>query len=129
MRLLKKVKSKFLKLKVDRYRKFIHNINLIDFYEKRFVLVCNCVFFHGYSIKLLKEYFCSKSFEIYNYTDNFDFLMISSKNQNYLYNYKSQNSLNKNILLIILYYNHEKKHNYKLRQNVFRKNQLNLYYE
>ena len=92
-----KKKKKYLILRLDSYRKSIRTIKLLDFYRNRIILVCHLIYFNGYSLKLLKDYFCSKNFEIYNYKDNFDFVMISSQNQNYLYNYKSQNFLNKNI--------------------------------
>ena len=94
-KLNKKRKNIFFKL--DNYRKIIRCIKLIDFYKNDIILVCHLVFLGGYSLKLIKDYFSSKSFELYNYKDNFDIVILTSQNQNYLYNYKSQNFLNKNI--------------------------------
>ena len=97
MKLIKKKKNYILKL--DCYRKFIRSQNLLNFYkQKNFFLVCHSIFFGGYSLKLLKEYFCSKVCEIYNYKDNFHFSFIKKKSENYLYNYKFHKPLNKNIL-------------------------------
>ena len=83
---------------LDKYRKYVRNIKSISFYQKKIFLICNLVFFGGFSLKLLREYFCSKVFETYNYKHNFDFLMLTSKSQNYVYNYKFQKLSNKNIV-------------------------------
>ena len=99
--MISKKQRRSIILKLDCYRKNIRNVKLIDFYNNRIILVCHLTFFGGYSLKLLRDYFCSKTFELYNYKDNFDFVMLTSQNQNYLYNYKVQKFLNKNNLLII----------------------------
>ena len=88
---------KHIILKLDKYRRLIRTVNLIDFYKNQILLVCYCIHFHGYSLKILREYYCSKLFELYNYKDNFDFVIISAQNQNYLYNYKVQKALKKTI--------------------------------
>jgi hypothetical protein len=104
----KKRKGKNLKylkktiLRLDIYRKYIRSITRIDFYIKHIGLVCHTTFFSGYSLNLLKQYFCSKVYETYNYKDNFDFLLISIKNQNYLYNYKFHKLLSKSIVFFFL---------------------------
>ena len=56
-------KRKNLILKLDNYRKFIRNVRLIDFYKNQILLVCYSIYLNGYSLKLLREYFFSKSFE------------------------------------------------------------------
>lgn len=86
--------------KLDKYRKFIRSITQVSFFNKHITLVCDSTFLGGFSLSLLIKYFCSKVFQTYNYKDNFDFLLISIKNQSYLYNYKFEKLLNKSILLI-----------------------------
>jgi len=68
-------KRKNLILKLDNYRKFIRNVRLIDFYKNQILLVCYSIYLNGYSLKLLREYFFSKLFELYNYKDNFHFVV------------------------------------------------------
>ena len=94
---LKKKKFKNLILKVDAYRKYIRSVNFINNYKKKICLVCYSISFGGYSLNLLKDYFSYKNYEIYNYKDNFEFLNLNSKIQNYLYNYKFHNFYKKSI--------------------------------
>ena len=75
--------KKHLKKKIfllDKYRKYIRQIKNIFFYRKKIFLICQYIFLGGFSLKLLKEYFCSKISEIYNYKDNFQFLIINFRN-------------------------------------------------
>lgn len=116
---LKKKKFKNLILKVDAYRKYIRSVNFINNYKKKICLVCYSISFGGYSLNLLKDYFSYKNYEIYNYKDNFEFLNLNSKIQNYLYNYKFHNFYKKNNLLINLNYIPQKKQNNKLNKFFF----------
>jgi hypothetical protein len=94
---MKQFRKRNIIFKLDTYRKFILNIQFINFYKNKIFLVCHSVYFSGYSLKLLREYLCSQVFEIYNYKDNFHFFLTSKKNENYLYNYKFQKPLIKSI--------------------------------
>lgn len=106
MKYIKNFKKKNIILKLDSYRKLIRNIKLVNFYKNKIFLVSHSIHLSGYSLKILREYFCSKVFEIYNYKDNFHFFALTRKSENYLYNYKFQKPLNKSILLKFLNYNH-----------------------
>ena len=99
---MSKLIKRKLKLKLDGYRKIRRSIKIIDFYKNKVCLVCVFIYFGGPTLRLLKEYFCSKISEIYNYKNNFDFVVTSPRNQNYFYNYKSRKSLNKNILFFLI---------------------------
>lgn len=54
------IKNKNIILKVDTYRKLIRQLSFIDFYKKKIVLVCHSIYFNGYSLKLLKEFFTAQ---------------------------------------------------------------------
>ena len=105
MRDIKDFKKKNLILKLDNYRKFIKNVRFIDFYKNHILLVCYSIYFSGYTLKLFREYFCSKFFELYNYKDNFRFVVFAKQIKNYLYNYKVQKTLNKNIVFFFKTFN------------------------
>jgi hypothetical protein len=92
------LKKKNIFLKLDNYRKTIRIIKLMDFYKNKILLVCYSIFFNGYVLNLLKDFFSSQYYKTYNYKDNFKFLILSSKNKNYLYNYKFYNNLVKHII-------------------------------
>ena len=85
------LKKNFFFFKLDKYRKLIRYISLVNFYKNKIFLICQLVFFSGFSIKLLKDLICSTIYSSNNF--DFDFL-ITSKNQNYFYNYK----INKEII-------------------------------
>jgi hypothetical protein len=95
------LKKKLLFLKLDKYRKVIRYVRLLDFYSNKIFLICHLNFFSGFSIKLLKDYFCSKIYSFNN--GNFNFLISSKKvNQDYFYNYKNNKVNKKNIYFFLI---------------------------
>jgi len=40
---------------LDKYRKYVRNIKSISFYQKKIFLICNLVFFGGFSSKTFEQ--------------------------------------------------------------------------
>jgi len=99
------LRKRNLFFKIDSYRKFIRNIKLLNSYKHKICLVCHFIYLGGYSLDILKQFLCSKVFEIYNYKDNFHFFSLTKKSENYLYNYKFQKPLSKGIVFFFSDFN------------------------